>query len=110
VCPDVPVATFPVLEALFGPLGLLAAALLAVPAAAGVALAAPCVFALGRLAGAGDPEGERSPGARLHQDGGVYDGDWFQGAKDGSGVYVYTRFVGCVSTRCVRAHVQTMDS
>jgi hypothetical protein len=110
VCPDVPVATFPVLEALFGPLGLLAAALLAVPAAAGVALAAPCVFALGRLAGAGDPEGERSPGARLHQDGGVYDGDWFQGAKDGSGVYMYTRFVECVSTRCVRAHVQGMES
>ena len=92
LCPDVAAATFPVLEAAFGAPGLLAGALLAVPAGVGTALGAPCVFALGRLAGAGAPEGELAPGQRSHLDGGVYDGDWFEGAKQGSGVYVYTRY------------------
>ena len=94
--------SFPVLEAVFGTAGLAAAALLAVPAALGLALAAPCVFALGRLAGAGAPDGERAPGQRLHLEGGVYDGQWFEGAKDGSGVYVYTRCGVCVGAQGLR--------
>ena len=62
------------------PSALLAVALLALPAALGVAVLSPAAFALGRAAGAAAPVGEAARGCREHKDGRI-DGQRTSGAR-----------------------------